>query len=82
MVGRNILGPHVYNLSTEDAPDRSDSVAEMQDQTAVASACCAPSGADAASIAGTFEDNALDDVPQEVVSMIGAYDTDCAGGCG
>lgn len=32
--------------------------------------------------AENFEDNALDDVPQEVVEMIGAYDTDCAGGCG
>jgi hypothetical protein len=32
--------------------------------------------------AENFEDNALDDVPQEVVEMIGVYDTDCAGGCG
>lgn len=32
--------------------------------------------------AENFEENALDDVPQEVVEMIGAYDTDCPGGCG
>jgi len=30
----------------------------------------------------TVEDDALEGVPQEVIRMIGAYETDCAGGCG
>lgn len=30
----------------------------------------------------TIEDDALEGVPQEVLRMIGAYETDCAGGCG
>jgi len=28
------------------------------------------------------EDTTLDGIPKQVIEMIGAYDTDCAGGCG
>lgn len=35
-----------------------------------------------ASAGATVEDTTLDGIPKEVIEVIGAYDTDCAGGCG
>jgi len=30
----------------------------------------------------TEENTALEEIPREVIDAVGAYDTDCAGGCG
>ena len=83
MVGPNVVDVPVDDLSTDDKFDRSDSLAENNQRTVAASAYGGASGNDVDSMATqTAEDDALDGVPQEVIRMIGAYDTDCAGGCG
>lgn len=81
-MSKYLLEPLLDGLSTEYTLRSSETPVEKCDRTAPASEYHPAGSSDVHTAGATAEDTTLDGIPQEVIQLIGTYDTDCAGGCG
>jgi hypothetical protein len=81
MVEHHLLEPLL--AGSEDTLRSSEVPSEKCESTGPAPESGLVMGSEEATTAeATVEDATFDGIPKEVIEMIGAYDSDCAGGCG